>query len=197
MQLDLEPEQATERETAVTSDGFIYEIETGEIVGRIDLKATWRAEKSDDVEWSLELRAKIESDLAAVRLRKAALLKNLSAIERDHERRLAWWEWRFRPDVVAFARKSLEGSKSKTARFAWGAIKFRMSSGTNTITDPDAAVAFVQERKPEAVKVERSVTVKTVLEVAAALGEAAPTMAHFLKSTGPRESATIETGVGG
>lgn len=173
-----------------------YVTPDGEVIGFSDVAAAWRAEAAGDVEWALGIRAGIEADLAALRLRKAAAVANFEALEKKQSQRLAWWDWRFRSDVVAFARKALEGGKARTLQLENGAIKLRTTAGINKITDEEAAVAFVEQYRPDAVKVDRYVTVKDVLKVAAERGVARPVIAHFFFSTGPSESVAIETGVG-
>lgn len=188
------PEETQSAECYTIIDGE-YVTPDGEVIGPADA-AAWRAEAAGDVDWALGVRAGIEADLAALRLRKEAVLANFDALERKQRARLSWWDWRFGADVVAFARRAVEGGKARSVQFENGRVGFRTAAGTNRITDPDAAVAFVEQYKPDAVKVERSVTVKSVLEVAAERGVARPVIAHFLHSTGPRESVVIDTGVG-
>jgi hypothetical protein len=121
VELDLDPESEPVPERVILTSE-----DDGELIGYVGEKAGWRPETSEDIEWALGKRAEIEADLAAVRLRKAAVLENFKALERRHGQRLAGWDWRFRPDVIAFARKSLEGGKSKTALFGNGAIRFHL-----------------------------------------------------------------------
>lgn len=186
------------RRTARDRDGYLYDVETGEVLGHSEVAEAFHIETAEQVDWALERRARIEAELLAVRARKRALLENLAAIERDAERRLAWWEFRFRPEVVAFARSAIEGTRSRTARFAYGSVAFRTSPGTRQILDMGAAVAFVEKYAPGLVKVARTVNLKAVDEAAGSYREATeeePELGPFLATSGPREGVTIETGI--
>lgn len=169
----------------------------GEVLGNVGVERAWRPQASKDVEYALERRSRIEGRLADIRSRKKAMIRNFDAMEKAELRELGWWDWRFRADLIAFARRVLEGGKRKTAQFEFGAIRFRQSAGTNEIVDMDAACDFVAAVRPEAVKVERSVPVKAVLEVVRRLEEGGEVLSlhGILKSSGPRETVTIDTGV--
>lgn len=190
------------RETEIDTDGFEYDVETGEVLGHVDTDPAFRIESREHAEWALGRKADIESRLLAIRARKTALLANLVAQEKGQERRLAWWDFRFRSDLVALARQSL-GGKKKSVQFDHGAVSFRSSSGTNEIIDMGAAVRFVEDFAPDEVK--KTVTATTVLKAAKAQRESYEDESHkvavdiclrtFLVSSGPKENVTVSTGV--
>ncbi len=187
----------TDPQTSIDGEGYIYDIATGEVLGRIDLVDRWEVDSAEAAEWALELRSKIEGHLAGIDARRRALVAQLDALRREQERRLNWWDVRFRSSLVEFARSQLTG-KARTARFAWGSVAFRKRQGTNEIVDMAAAVEWAKEWAPEAVKVSERVGVKDVLaarELALRLS-VEPVALPFLVSTGPSETAEIDTGVG-
>lgn len=186
-----------ERETAVDPDGWIYDTSTGEVIGREDLPAKFEVDDIDKAEWSLELRSKLEGDIAAIDIRLAAVREQLQAIRREKLRRLSWWDWKFGDSLKAFARSQL-GKKSKTAQFAWGKVSFRTTAGNNEIMDMEAAVEWMKVWKPAKVKVTEKVGVKDVLatiqEVAEISGEK-PEKPPWLISSDSHENVTISTGI--
>lgn len=196
MQTLSEPRAEVERETAVDSDGWLYDVATGEVLGRPELPDRFTVDSESSAEWALELRSKIEGDLAAVRARKRALVAQLDALESGILRRFAWWEFRFLPSLVDFARQNLP-KKGRTWRCPWGAVAFRTTQGSTEIVDMQAAVDWCRAWRPEAVQRKEWVTVAGVREACqaafAATGEGDPV--GFVKSTGPGESVTVSTGV--
>lgn len=177
-----------ERVTAVDGEGWLYDVETGEVLGLSELPDDFEVNCHQAADRALEIRSRIEAQVVAVKARRDALNRQLDALERAQESRLKWWDWRFGQQLAAFARSLLSG-KSKTARFTWGSVAFRATKGTNRITDMDAAVEWVRRRDPEMVKVVETTTVTAVL----ALSQGKPL--PFLESTGPGEAVTISTGI--
>lgn len=193
--VDVEQACASGR-TATTRDGWIYEIETGEILGHADVLDRFEVNSADAADWVLGMRSAIEADIVATDLRLRAVTEQLKAIRREHERKLAWWEWRFRPSLVAFARSVLAGRKERTARFTWGSVSFRRTQGSRQILDMEAAVAWMKTASPGRVKVVESVTVTDVVKAAGDPGDGdALSGFRWLSCTGPGESVKITTGV--
>lgn len=187
-----------DRETAIDSDGWIYDLATGEVLGHAEMAERFTIDTDDAADWALQLKSKLEGDVAGIDIRLQALKEILLAVRREKVRRLSWWQWRFAPDLIEFARRKLAGTRSRTANFTWGKVQFRATQGTNEILDDAAAVAWMKVWDPSRVKVSERVTIKDVLETidveAAATGEQ-PERPNWLKSTGPQESVTISTGI--
>lgn len=186
----------TERATAVDPDGWEYDVETGEVLGRADVADAFAIDSPERADWALELRSKIEGDLAGVNARLKAVTAQLQALRRQHERRLAWWDWRFSQGLVAFARSVLAG-RSRTVRFGWGSVSFRQTKGHSEIIDMAAAVEFVRAWWPETVRRVETVGVNTVLALAEKVRESTgeDERLPFLVTSGPGENVTIITGV--
>ncbi|MEK9735789.1 MAG: hypothetical protein VW239_00535 [Candidatus Nanopelagicales bacterium] len=178
----------TERRTAVDADGWLYDVDSGEVLGIPDLPDEFAVDCVQAADAALEIRARLEARLAALRMRKAALIANIESLEADQRRRLAWWDWRFGHGLVEFARSML--GRGKTAKFVHGSVSFRATKGTNRIIDMESAVAWMRDVDPERVRVVESVLVSDVLATRRE-GDVLP----WLESTGPGESVTISTGI--
>jgi hypothetical protein len=151
----------------LTLDGYIVDSESGEVVGvfpapgEVEVPAgATRFEVADQegAEWVLKRLAEAESGLAAVEARRAALNANLDAMAAEHRARIKFLEWRFGPELGAWAaRAAAPGKKSVTT--AWGRVGFRRAGGRIVPRDPEAALAWAREHAPEAVKVAESLLV--------------------------------------
>jgi hypothetical protein len=191
------------RVTAVDSEGFIYDVETGEVLGHEtvseDPVKPFEVDSVEAAEWVLEKRSRIEANILAVEARINALVASLERQRGHFIRQLAWWEYRFQPTLVRLARSLLKG-KSRTVNFDHGKVAFRTSKGTNTIIDDQAALAYVRMWCPEKVHVKEWVNVADVLaarQLAAEVAEEDPSQSlPFLVSSGPSENVTVETGIG-
>lgn len=185
------------RRTDVDPDGWVFDIETGEVVGRIDADERFEVDSIERAEWTLCLRSQLEAELVALDIREAALLRQLRTLRAAKLRRLAWWDYRFAPSLIAFARGLLAG-KGRTAQFAWGRVSFRSTRGMTRILDMSEAVSWMRTWAPEKVKVKESVTVKDVLATRRAVAEEygeRPEHLGFLASSGPGESVKVSTGI--
>ena len=182
-------------ETQVDGDGFIYRVDTGEVIGHAGANERFKIDSQDDADCVLEMRSKIEGDIAATEARIRGVLAQLEAIKAKHVRRLSWWEWRFGSDLIGFARSQLKG-KSRTAQFGWGRVSFRATKGITSILDPDAAVAFVELYDPSRVATKKSVGLKDVLAVLPLALEAGDEdRPNWLKTSEPGENIVISTGI--
>lgn len=211
MELDLEQivygdEQPTtelvvppeERETAVDDDGWVYDPNTGEVLGHAELLERFTVDSDDAADWVLKLRSQLEGEILGIEAQLKAVSEMLLAVRNAKYRRLSWWEWRFAADLIKFARTKIAGTKAKTAWFTWGKVQFRKTAGTNEIVDPAAAVEWMRTWNPKGIKVTESVGIKKVLEtielIAQTTGEE-PERPGWLKSTGEGENVTISTGI--
>lgn len=179
-------------------DGWLTDAETGAVVGRIDLPDRFQVDSPQTAEWALRLRGEIEGRIVDIDARLEALRANLLALRGEQVWRLNWWEWRFRSQLADFARRMLAGGKRRTWTCAWGRVSFRKSKGQTEILDMDAAVAWMERWDPSRVRVERSVSKKDVLEVAAqapALPGEEYVPPKWLRIEGEGERVTIDTGI--
>jgi hypothetical protein len=191
-------------DTTTDSDGFIYRIDNGEIIGRNGddekpISELWSVDSDEAAEWVLEQRAMIESRILAINARKRAMIENLDALANKEMRRLSWLEWRFAPSLIAYARKKLRG-KERTAIFQAGRVSFRKTGGNIVIIDMKAAVEWMRNWTPDKIKSKEWVNVGDLLKAKKEVDqwnetedmhEALP----FLISSEPSENVTISTGI--
>lgn len=192
----LPPESPPPRATDVDADGWVYDVETGEVLGHTDVAEDAGVATLEEAERLLELRSRVEGRIAGLQARREALVKNLTAQIAAETRRLSWWDCYHRPRLVEYARAHLP-KKGKTWRCAWGKVAFRKSAGTTEILDMAEAVAFVEGLEPSLVKVVKSVGVKAVAEAQRIATElfGEPPALPFVRSTGETEAVSVETGV--
>lgn len=184
------------RVTAVDSAGYVYDVETGEVLGREGVRDELRIETEEDAEWALRLRSEIEGDIVAAQARLAALKEQMEVIIKGHQRRLNWWNWRFGSQLEGFARSRLNG-RSRTWRCPWGQVSFRRVPDSRQIVDAEAALEFVKTFVPEAVQRREWVTLKAI-DAALGIAEAATgerETPDFLVVTPGGETAEIKTGI--
>lgn len=191
-------EPPRERRTEVDPDGWVLDVDSGEVLGRGDVDEAFVIDSADKAEWALELRGRIEADIAAVDLRIEAVTKQLKRLRSEHVRRLSWWTWRFEPSLVSFARRLLRARKGKTLRLGWGSVSFRKVAPSHEILDMEAAVAWVKAWAPERVKSREWVGRKDVGLVLGAVRRIAgeePERPSWLRVTDEAERVTISTGI--
>jgi hypothetical protein len=191
---------SAEREIDVDPDGWLFDVVTGEIVGRVEIDERFKVETLEAAEWALELRSRIEGDVAGIDERIRAVTAQLRMLRGERLRRLSWWDWRIAPSLVLFARDLIRGKKTRTARFGWGQVSFRSTKGSHAILDMEAAVAYVRSWAPERVKVktEESVGIRDVIDVRDMVSRMTgdePERLPWLAASGPEESVTISTGI--
>lgn len=189
----------TEPETIVDEDGYIINVHTGEVLGRRDVAERFEISDEASAEWAMELRSKLEGDVAGLDARIKALNEQLQTLRRRKVARLAWWDFRFRSQLIGWARTALEGKKERTMQLTWGKVAFRKTTGKTEILDMPHAVAFVRTWEPDAVKVVESVGVKDIQKAVATAsthsGKDYSRELPFLAVSGPGESVTINTGI--
>jgi hypothetical protein len=183
-------------ETATDSDGWIFRLDDGEVIGRLDadgylVREAFTVDSEASADWVLSVRAETEARVVALDAQFSAYRRNYEARRNALNRRLGWWEFRFAPSLIAWARSQLTG-KSRTWQGQWGRVAFRKTQGTNEIIDMEGAVHWMIDRAPDKVKTVRSVGVKDVLETLEDGDRPA-----FLVSAPGRESVSVSTGVEG
>jgi hypothetical protein len=181
--------------TGVDRDGFIYCIDTGEILGHVDATDRFKIESQESADWTLEKRAEIESNIVAIRVRRRAVNEHLKSLEDALIRRLSWWEFRFGSELIAYARTLLKG-KSRSVQFAYGKVAWRVTKGRNEILSPTEAIEYVKLYAPEKVKIKESVDIAGVLAAIERAREAGDEdKPNWFVQSGPDENVTISTGI--
>lgn len=185
-----------ERNIAVTDDGYLYDIDTGEVLGLADLPELFEVRDEDSANWVLEKRAAIEAGIVARTALLEAAQRNIQALINAERRKLSYWDFRFSPSLTKWAKTMLTG-KSKTLQLAQGKIAFRATKGSSSIINDEAAIAFAQDYLPSAIKRKEWVTVTDALKAIEAAKQATgeDIRPDWIVSTGPSESVTISTGI--
>jgi hypothetical protein len=189
-------EAEAEPRTAVDSDGWVYDVETGEVVGLASAPDRFTVDSPESADWALQRRSEVEAEVAKIDAQLRAVTENLKAKRNAALRRLSYWEYRFGPALVAFARSQLAG-KSRTWQGAWGKVAFRKTPASHAIVDMAAAVEWMGVWAPGRVKVARSVAVRDVLAVKAEVEGANQEEERlpFVVASPPGEAVVISTGI--
>ena len=195
------PPESPPPEFAVDPDGYRYRVDTGEVVGHVDqAEGRFRIVTPEGVDWVLGLVMAQQLRLRSVESERAAINANLDGMAADAAAKLAWLKFRFGAEVREQALRDLAeaGGRKKSVHYPRGKVSSRTSPGSSTVTDPGLALAFVEENAPDQLKYQKPSL--AAIEAAAAryaeqMGEE-PDTGAFLRKAGPRESWTIETGLG-
>lgn len=209
-EIEADPDdEAAERQIGQTPDGWLYDVKTGEILGvaegvedegaRLGMRgvgARFEVDSEDAANWSLMIRTEVESNLLALQARRDAVNRHIDAMIAEQRRRLSWWEYRFQPSLVAFARTLLKG-KARTVQFTWGKVAFRKTKGSTAILDPDTALEYVETFAPSLVSRKAWVTVAAINQAALIAEDATgePQVLSFVARSGESESVTVSTGL--
>lgn len=140
-------------ENLIRAGDYLVDAETGEVVGHLRADHDWQPTSTEDVDWILGLFLEEETGIYARERQKQAILANLTAIQAAHERRLDWLRRRFAGSLEQFAREQLDGKKTRSLRFAHGALRFRMTRPKRVVHDEKLALVWAKEHLPAAVAV--------------------------------------------
>lgn len=141
-----------EQETEIR-DGFIIDINTGEILG---MKEEFVPDTAEKVNWVLEKLLDCKAEKARNDVKRKAILDQLAALDKEIDRKSDFMLWKFGPALEEFAKKELEGQKAKSIKMVYGTLAFRSTGGTNKVVDPIAAVEWAKKHAPQSVKVTES-----------------------------------------
>lgn len=186
-------ERATMLNTIITT-GFIIDEETGEILedtGReiLATPALFVPDTEGGVEWVLQLIQSEEAHIAGLTARRSAILENINSEIERHEKKREWVEKRFAADLEQFAKKQLDGGKSRTWRSPFGSLSFRKTPGS--VKALPGALEWTKARCPEAIKITETVLVSELKKYE--YDEDLPS--DLFEVTPPGENFLIKTGV--
>jgi hypothetical protein len=140
-------EVVQEPETFVHGD-YVIQAETGEILGLARDAATeppFRVNSRSEAEWVLEKLTEAESEIAALDKRKAVLISNIEAMQREHEHRAQWLRVRFGPELEEWARTELAGKKTRTLKTPFGTLSFRKRPEKLVVDEEEKAIAWADK----------------------------------------------------
>jgi hypothetical protein len=141
----------------VEIDGFLYDSETGELLGAALPQPAFVVDSEEAASWVLGKILDAEAAVAAIDstpdvIRARAVLENAERIRKERAARLDWLKRRFEPELGAFARKQLDGKKTKTWKTVLGSVSLKTKNGGVRMTDEARALAWAKMHAPEAVK---------------------------------------------
>lgn len=175
-------------ETITTADGFVVDMETGEIVGQVDVRPAFVVDDSASADWVLEKMQDVDALVFMEEAKLRAITECIQSRITAQRRRRDWLQRRFAAELEHYAAGALAGVKGRTLVLDHGKISFRKSAGSIKVGNMLAAVEWCKSFAPDAVKVTESVVV-TPLK---ALANLPP---EIFEVTGPGEKCTIETGI--
>lgn len=178
--------------------GMWVNLDTGEIID-IETPAgpdqPFIPQTETEVEWVLGKMATAEALLVSIRtrpevLQAKAILENAARMEKEAARKLDWLHARFDPDLGQFARKQLEGKKTKTWKSVLGSIALRIQKGKVKVENPELALEWAKAFDPEAIKTTEEFQISRATKL-----EEDNLPVGFIK-TADEEKVTVKTGVG-
>lgn len=178
--------------------GMWVNLDTGEI---IDIETPAGPDQpfipttEQEVEWVLGKMATAEALLVSIQtrpevLQAKAVLANAAKMEKEAARKLDWLHARFDPDLGEFARKQLEGKKTKTWKSVLGSIALRIQKGRVKVENPELALEWAKAYDPEAIKTTEEFQISRATKL-----EEDNLPVGFIK-TADEEKVTVKTGVG-
>lgn len=179
--------------------GMWVNIDTGEVLD-IETPAgpdqPFIPQTEQEVEWVLGKMSTAEALLLSIQtrpevLQAKAVLANAAKMEKEAARKLDWLHARFDPDLGEFARKQLEGKKTKTWKSVLGSIALRIQKGKVKVENPELALEWAKAFDPEAIKTTEEFQISRATKL-----EEDNLPVGFIK-TADEEKVTVKTGVAG
>ncbi|AIE83509.1 host-nuclease inhibitor Gam family protein [Fimbriimonas ginsengisoli] len=203
---EVAPESEVPRETEIHGD-YIVDVETGEVVGMVDMAPKFAVTDADSANWVLGKMLQAEAEVAAIDnsalvIHARAVLTNAERMKRDRLGRLNWLHLRFDAELGEYARNELKGKKSKTFKTLLGSISLVANAGGLAVVKKGEATALEIAKKlgfTNAVKTSEEFQIskltaeqKAALTEAVRKGEVAP---GGFEVKPPSEKVTVTTGV--
>lgn len=150
-------EMEAEAANPVVIDGYLVDGETGEVLGIVTPKAEFTVQTAEDADWVLAKILQAEAALASIDSRPEiacarAILANAERLKKDESRRLDWLHRRFDAELGDFARRQLDGKKTKTFKTLFGAISLRTKKGGLRVANEESALTMARKLFPHAVR---------------------------------------------
>lgn len=179
-------------------DGYIIDIESGEILGLA--QPEFHVTDEDSANWVLEKIMDEEVDMVRLETKLKALQENIQSQIQTKQRRAEWLRMKFGPELEQFARKQLEGQKAKTLKMDYGQLSLRTVKGGLRVKDADAALMVAKLRGwDNAIKVKETFQISGLTdEQKEAIGTAGSVFsdeAQAFEIKPDSETFTVKTGV--
>ncbi len=133
-------------------DGYRIDTDTGEILGLAEHDPAFHVTDRTSAEWVLEKLGRAAADLAALEVRRAAILANLDAQASQFNRRTDWLTARFGAELQDYATLMLIGAKRKSLQLDFGKLGFRKTNGSVKVFHAPSAIAWLQTHCPRALQ---------------------------------------------
>ena len=173
----------------LTADGYYVDTETGEITACAEQLSEFTVDSIESAEWVLQKMQEVESNILALETRKSAIIANMEAQIRQQQARANYLDFRFGPELRAFAERELAGKKARSITTPYGKFGFRRTQGSIKITNPSAALEWAMTHAPGAIQVKESLTLSPLK------GRESELPANAFDVVEPCDKFTIETGI--
>ena len=182
-------------EPTISEDGFVYDPETGEILGHTEFQ-----EPGIDVLraiWLMEKRLNVESELRKIDLQEKTVIANVTRMRRRHLNTLQWLESQDEA-LAEFARGQMpKGSKTWTTPY--GSVSLRIVKGGLKVADSELAANTAELFFPHAFKETKTFQISKLTnedraQIEQALKEGKTEFSGF-EITEDRETISVKTGV--
>ena len=137
----------------VDAEGFVISPD-GEVIGfrepesPADPDRPFAVADRESAEWVLSRIADAEARVAGIEARKAAMVENFERQSKKFADRAKWLNLRFGPELEMWARRELDNQvgsrKAKSLTLDNATVGFRTNPGGIKLTDPDAAIAWLE-----------------------------------------------------
>lgn len=139
-----------QQDNAVEIDGNLYDKETGEFLQSVGRKSDWLPQDASDYEWLGGKLAESDAEVAAIEARRKFYNDNFDAMVRDAKRKKDGLLWKFGRMIEDFAKGNLPKGK-KTWTCPTMSVAFKAHGEDVFVEDKKAALAWAQEKAPEAI----------------------------------------------
>jgi hypothetical protein len=182
-------------EPTISEDGFVYDPETGEILGHTEFQEP--GIDSIRAISLLEMRLKVEAQLKVIDLQEKTVLANIERMRRRHLNTLQWLESQDEA-LAEFARGQMpKGSKTWTTPY--GSVSLRIVKGGLKVADSEQAANTASLFFPHAFKETKTFQISKLTnedktKIESALKEGKTEFSGF-EITEDRETISVKTGV--
>lgn len=143
--------------------------ETGEYAGPADSTLPDVLETEEHLVLFMRRLMAAESSVQSKRRELDAIIENCNRMVAQEQRRVEWLKSKYAANALALVKEVLprkaDGEyRVKTFTCPWGQVALRTTRGKVTVSNPDAAIAWCEANRPEAVKVSKSVLVSNLTD---------------------------------
>lgn len=149
----------------VYPNGDVFDQETGEYLGNVNIKPEFHVSNIGDASWVMQKMHDAHSELEFHQLKVQSIIEQMGKEERRLKNRIEWLNMRFSGELETFTKDALVDSKAKSIRTPYGDLKYGATKGgTIKVKDLTKALEWAGVYCPEAVKIERTLLMKPLYE---------------------------------